>query len=342
MPADFVNYIRSSNPLLLVRTYEEFRALNRFITQLSQVKKKSDKTPAYQTYVWSLHGGIRLAEIVDGKLRIGNTAIEGTEKNPPAALTWMEKTAPDNTVLFLRDYHPYMTEKYEKGQSIIAKIRDLVRTFNAQNKALVFISPAMQIPSDLEKDITPVEFKLPDKAELLTVLKGVCLATGARMPKEAEVDAILDAALGMTSVEAENAFSLSLVEAKKFDPALIRREKAVIVKKSGILEVIETLESLDTIGGLENAKAWALIKKECFTPEARAFGASSPKGILLMGIPGCGKSLLAKALSTAFGRPLLRLDFSSIMDKWVGGSEGKMKLCLDTAEAVSPSILWIW
>jgi SpoVK/Ycf46/Vps4 family AAA+-type ATPase len=343
MSQDFVNYVCSANPLLLVKTYEDYRVMTRYVDSLSKAKiidKNGDPTGSYVTYVWSLHGGVRQLTIENKVLKTSITAVEGTEKNPLAALAFLE-SASDNTVLFLKDFHPYLTKEYGQAIPIIEKIRDMVRPCNATGKVLVFISPNMQIPPELEKDITPIDFKLPDKAELLIVLKGVCVSTGAVMPKDKDVDVLLDACLGMTAQEAENALSLSLVEAKKFDAALIRREKAVIVKKSGLLEVIETTESLDTVGGLEIAKEWAITQKDCFTPEARAFGVRPPKGILLLGLAGCGKSLLSKVLSAVFGRPLLRLDMSNIMDKWVGGSEGKMKMCLETAEAVSPCILWM-
>jgi SpoVK/Ycf46/Vps4 family AAA+-type ATPase len=92
---------------------------------------------------------------------------------------------------------------------------------------------------------------------------------------------------------------------------------------------------------MENAKVWAEIKKDCFTPEAKAFGVVPPKGILLIGVPGCGKSLFAKALANIFKRPLLRMDMASVKDKWVGGSEGRMKEALSMSEAVSPCVLWI-
>ncbi|MBE3145478.1 MAG: AAA family ATPase [Planctomycetes bacterium] len=346
---DFVNYIRSSNPLIQVNTYEEFRVLAKFVGSLSKIiLKDGSNSEAYQSYVWSLHGGVRPVKIENNKMAIGKDPIEGTTASDevpiiPAimnTLKWLE-TAPDNTILFLRDFHPFLTTGCSGAVPIIAKIRDLIRPCNATNKALVFISPNMQIPPELEKDVTPVDFKLPDKTELLTVLRGVCQSTSAKMPVEMDVDILLDAALGMTSAEAENALVLSLVEAKKFDANIVRREKAIIVKKSKILEVIETSESLDTIGGLEIAKEWTLTQKDCFTSEAKTFGVRPPKGVLLLGVAGCGKSLLSKAIATAFNRPLLRLDMSNIMDKWVGGSETKMKLCLDTAEAVAPCVLWI-
>lgn len=341
--SEFINYVCSSNPLLLIKSYEEWRVLTKLVSSLSKVQiLNKDGVPSgeYNSHVWSLHGGVQKLTIENGVLKTHASVEEGTAKNPMAALEFLEK-AVDYTVLFLKDFHPYLTKDYGQSTSLIEKIRDMVRPCNGAGKVLVFISPSMQIPVELEKDITPVDFKLPDKTELLIVLKGVCQATGAVMPREKDIDGLLDACLGMTAQEAENAITLSLVVAKKFDEALIRHEKSIVVKKSGLLEVIETTESLDTVGGLEIAKQWALTQKDCFTPEAKTFGVRPPKGILLLGLAGCGKSLLAKVLATVFGRPLLRLDMGNIMDKWVGGSEGKMKQCLDTAESVSPCILWI-
>ena len=347
MSQEFVNYICSANPLLLVRTYEEHRVLFKYVASLANIKvldKDGNPKESYKTFVWSLHGGVRQLTIVNKELVTSTKAEEGTAKNPMAALEFLEK-AEDNTILFVKDFHHYLTKEFPQSVSVIERIRDMVGphpgSCNATGKALVFISPNMQIPADLEKDITPIDFKLPDKSELLIVLKSVCHSTNAVMPKDKEVDVLLDACLGMTAQEAENALSLSLVEAKRFDAGLIRREKSIVVKKSGLLEVIETTENLDTVGGLEIAKEWAITQKDCFTPEARAFGVRPPKGILLLGLAGCGKSLLSKVLAAVFGRPLLRLDMGNIMDKWVGGSESKMKMCLETAESVSPCILWI-
>jgi hypothetical protein len=215
---DFVNYIRSSNPLIQVNTYEEFRALTKFVGSLSKITLKDQTNmEAYHCFVWSLHGGVRPVKIENNKMAIGKDAIEGTtasEEVPMVAavmntLKWLD-TAPDNTILFLRDFHPFLAKECSGAVAIIAKIRDMIRPCNATNKSLVFISPNMQIPTELEKDVTPVDFKLPDKAELLIVLRGVCQSTNAKMPAEKDVDVLLDAALGMTSSEAENAFVLSL------------------------------------------------------------------------------------------------------------------------------------
>jgi SpoVK/Ycf46/Vps4 family AAA+-type ATPase len=340
---NFVNYVCAAYPLLLVRSYEEYRVLTQYVLQLSktQILDKDGRAEGqYKAYVWDVVDGVRALEIDNKVLKTGTKAVEGTEKNPIAALDFLAQ-APDNTVLFLKDYHPYLTKEFPQSVTLIRKIRNLVPLFNAKAKTLVFLSPTMTVPVELEKNITVIDFKLPDKVELQIVLKGVSIATGANLPSAKDTEILLDAALGMTAIEAENAFSVSLVEAKKFDAAIIRREKAAIVKKSGLLEVIETTETLDNIGGLEIVKEWIINRKNSFTPEARAFGVIPPRALLFLGIAGCGKSLLSKAIALALGRPLLRMDMSRIMDKWVGGSEGNMRACLEMAEAVSPAILWM-
>jgi hypothetical protein len=343
MSSQFINYVCAAYPLLLVRTYEEYRVLSQFVAQLKGTKildENGQEIGTYKAFVWDVVEGVRSMEIVDKSLKFGTKPIEGTSTNPDAALNFISQ-AEDNSILFVKDFHPFLEKDYQDRTYLIRKVRNLSAQFKAKGKTLVFISPDMKPPMELEKEVTIVDYKLPERAELQIVLKSVCKATGASMPRDKEVEALLDAALGMTALEAENAFAVSLVEAKKFDAALIRREKAAIVKKTGLLEVIETTETLDQIGGLENAKEWALLKRDSFTPEAKAFGIISPKGVFLNGVPGCGKSLLSKVLSVVFGRPLFRLDMSKIKSKWVGESESNFRMVLDTVGATAPSILWI-
>jgi SpoVK/Ycf46/Vps4 family AAA+-type ATPase len=147
--------------------------------------------------------------------------------------------------------------------------------------------------------------------------------------------------MGLTSLEAENAFSISLVEAKKYDEKIIRREKASVVKKSGLLEIIDTDITLDDIGGNENVKTWLTSRAKCFGEGALKFGIKPPKGMLLVGVQGCGKSLTAKAVAAAWNRTLLRLDMGQVLDKFVGESERNFRKCLETASAIAPVCLWI-
>ncbi len=154
-------------------------------------------------------------------------------------------------------------------------------------------------------------------------------------------DKVIDAASGLTTIEAENAFALSVVENKNIDPAIVTREKAQAVKKNGILEIIETKESLESIGGLDVLKEWLLKRRNAFSQRAIEYGLPTPKGLLIIGIPGTGKSLTAKATAKVFGVPLLKLDAGRIFAGLVGQSESNLRAVIQTAEAIAPCCLWI-
>jgi hypothetical protein len=164
----------------------------------------------------------------------------------------------------------------------------------------------------LEREFTIVKFALPGKEQLSTVLDGVIESAGlGTIPDEAR-DRVLDAAAGLTTMEAENAFALSVAQSRSIEPAAISAEKAQAVKKSGLLEIVEAKESLDSIGGLDVLKAWLLKRKNAFSKRAVEYGLPAPKGLLILGIPGTGKSLTAKATAAVFGVPLLKLDAGRI------------------------------
>jgi SpoVK/Ycf46/Vps4 family AAA+-type ATPase len=155
---------------------------------------------------------------------------------------------------------------------------------------------------------------------------------------------LLRAALGLTAAEAEAVFARALVNDGRLtddDLALVLDEKKQAVRRSGILEFYEAEEGLDQVGGLEILKAWLMKRYQGFTEDARAYGLPEPRGVLLLGVQGCGKSLVAKAVSQAWQMPLLRLDVGRVFGKYIGESEAGIRSAIRTAEAVAPAILWI-
>lgn len=340
----FLDYVKAGYPLLWVSTYEEFRAMTTFAKELGTHKV------SYNIYTWDRVDGIIRKVLAKGiltsKEKIGDNVVE-----PLDVLNWADtlegeksesNSMPECSILFLKDFH-----HYAKKDVICRKIKNLIPILKSNGKVLVILSHTVDIPPEIEKDITVINYKLPTTDELKIVLKGLCESvtqsssngTKVEYPKKEE-DAIIDAALGMTAFEAENAFSVSMVEAKCFDPAIIRREKAAIVKKTNLLEVVESDLSLKDVGGLNNLKAWLEARKNCFTGGAKAFGIKPPRGLLLVGLPGTGKSLTAKCVSSILKRPLLRFDVSKIFQKYVGESEDNMRKSLHIAEAISPCVLW--
>jgi SpoVK/Ycf46/Vps4 family AAA+-type ATPase len=152
---------------------------------------------------------------------------------------------------------------------------------------------------------------------------------------------VAEAALGLTESEARQVFDKTSVRDKKFSIPTILQEKKHIIRKSGILEFYEAKVGMESVGGLPNLKSWLAKREASFNQKARDFGLPSPKGILLLGVPGCGKSLAAKAISSGWQMPLLRLDVGKVFGSLVGSSEENMRRAIQTAEAVAPAIMWL-
>lgn len=331
----FLDKVRAGYPLLWVNTYEEFRVMTVFANEL-----KSDN---YNFFTWDRCDGIVKKVMDDGILK-SKESIGDNVVDPLDALNWATFSTdgacmPEESIFFLKDFH-----HYAKKDVISRKIRNLIPLLKSKGQVLVILSHTVDIPEEINKEITVINFKLPGHEELRVVLKGSVESAAEKKPikyPKADEEAILNAALGMTAFEAENAFSVSLVEAKCFDPLIIQREKAAIVKKTGLLEVMETDLDLKDIGGLNNLKSWLKARSNCFTAEARKYGLTSPKGLLLVGLPGTGKSLTAKCTANILKRPLLRLDMTKVYQQYVGQSEDNLRKCFHICEAVAPCVLYI-
>ena len=206
---------------------------------------------------------------------------------------------------------------------------------------LILLGCRINLPPELDREITRIDMDLPGKPELSTVLDGIIASAGIPEPADAIRDGALANARGLTTTEAENVFALSVVETREISPAVIAREKAKALKKNGLVEIVETTISLEDVGGLENLKDWLARRAKAFGQAAMAYGLPSPKGLLIVGIPGTGKSLTAKATASAFGLPLLRLDMGRVFGGIVGQSEANLRAIIQTAEAIAPCVLWI-
>ena len=241
-------------------------------------------------------------------------------------------------VFVLEDFHKFFSQR-----QMPETLRKLSLDCKDANKHLVFISPFTQFPEELDKYITLKTIPLPDKEDLSARLNNVA-------GKEADINPdlkkyLIDAALGLTDTEADLAFRL----AKKKDGfrsmaavQVISSEKEQIIRKSGILDYIKVDSSLeDSVGGLDSLKTWLKRRSKAFELKAKEFGLQEPKGILLLGVPGCGKSLTAKCIAAEWKQPLLKLDIGKVFSQYVGSSENNIREAIQTAEAVAPCVLWI-
>ncbi|WP_079912063.1 AAA family ATPase [Paenibacillus sp. 32352] len=244
----------------------------------------------------------------------------------------------DNMIHVFTNFH-FFLDNY----MVLQKIRDMVPFAKHGSKPCIFLSPYVQLPAEIEKEVALVEYRLPDVQELGKVLDIVMSSVDSRI-EITDRTRLLEAALGMTCAEAENAFAVTLVRHGSFHGQAIteiQREKTKIIRRSGLLEYIEPSLTLDDIGGNQEIKDWLLEREQAFTPMARDYGIKEPAGLLYVGVPGCGKSLAAKAASAAWQLPLLRFPLDRVFGSLVGQSEKQMRAAIELAETLSPCILWI-
>lgn len=319
MKDPLIRYARAGYAGLFCCTAEEVRAE-------AEVKAAAEAL-GRPLHAWSITTGF--VDTTSGTVR--------TCPDPLAALEAVEAIEGDCLVL-LRDFAPLLEDR---DPVLVRKLRDTLRHAKASGKLLLLLGVWKPLPPELEHELTRLDLALPGP-DLLGELLDQLLANADIAPPPPEIrEAVIRAATGLTTMEAENAFALSLIESGTIQPSLVAREKAHALKSGGLLEVIETTASLDAIGGLESLKAWLVQRGEAFTERARTYGLPVPKGMLVLGVPGTGKSLTAKATASVFGVPLLKLDAGRLFGGLVGQSEANVRSVIQTAEAISPCVLWI-
>ncbi|MCY1141834.1 AAA family ATPase [Actinoplanes sp. Pm04-4] len=330
--------LKARFPILYLETYEEQRALHQIAAlagdgALVRVPRA--------VWSWSVTGGLIQP---DGKARAG--AERATD-----ALQAIQRVD-EPAVFVFRDLHPlHQDGQYPQNMELVRRLRDVAQAFRAGRspRCLVLVSPVLHIPAELSKDVTIVDFPLPGQAELRSLLEAMIrsnLGSGRlRIALDEEQrERFVAAALGLTMQEAENAYARAMVNDAVLDLAdleIVHDEKRQTVRKSGVLEFVSTDIVLDDVGGLQKLKSWLVKRNGSWLAEAAEYGLPAPRGVLITGVPGCGKSLTAKAMATAWGLPLLRFDIGRVFSGLVGSSEHNMRTALRTAEAVAPCVLWV-
>ncbi|RYG70318.1 AAA family ATPase, partial [bacterium] len=315
--------LRAKYPILYVVSWEERRVEE----ALANVCRGLNRT----LHTWTLTQGMRPPIGKAGRTPLTSPELE--------ALAQIHE-APDYTVFLLKDFHPYM-----KDHRTIRLMRDLAAKMRSKAQAIIVMGPVLQLPNDLEKEVTVVEFPLPDAAEIEKTLDQVVKAVSETKgidttlaPEDRE--RLVKSAQGLTMDEIESVLARSLVEKKRFDVDAVLGEKRQIIRKSGLLEYYAPDSQIKDVGGMELLKDWLDKRTKSFTDKARDFGIPAPKGILLLGVQGCGKSLLAKAVAAHWNLPLLKLDVGRIFGSLVGQSEENIRKAIAVAESVAPCVLW--
>ena len=247
----------------------------------------------------------------------------------------------DGKVFLLLDFHVFL-----RGDGSPVLQRRFKEFFDISSvTCMVIVAPVFECPVALQKEFTLVDFPYPSKSEYrncLSLLKDditVKFPDAFKVAREKEDD-ILQAVSGLTLVEAENAFALSIVKKRTFDVPTIMNEKKQIIRKGGILEYRDSRFTFDDVGGLKVLKDWLKLRRRCFSDDAIDFGIQPLKGVLLVGTPGCGKSMVADALADYWQMPLLRLDIGSLFSSYIGSSESNVRAVIQTVGSLAPCILW--
>jgi AAA+ superfamily predicted ATPase len=236
------------------------------------------------------------------------------------------------------------------GATVMRKLRNLARFLptvpRERANAIIILSPSGEVPPELANHATVLEWPMPDREEIAEILdasiRGLPDDVRANAAPNGTRDAAIDAAVGLSGEEASSCYARSLVQTKTIDPKLIAREKKRVIARERVLEWFDPIPGgLAAVGGLENLKTWLQARSAAYSPKAREYGLPAPKGAFLAGIPGCGKSLTAKAIATAWGVPLLKLDLGALKSKFVGDSEANLRKALRVIEAIGRCVVWL-
>jgi hypothetical protein len=322
-----LHYLQAGYPGLYLVSPEEQRVEAELKSVLQHFNQNRATDEQYQLSYWS---------VVDGLVNVKSKQVHPC--NDPLDVLQVIGEQPERSVFLLKDYHLFLQDP---NPIIIRKLKDVLLEAKTKQKTLILVGCRLVLPPELEREITVVEFALPGKEALRGVLQGIAESAGIQALSPEQQEQSIDAACGLTTIEAENAFALSYVQTRSIEASVVAREKAQAVKKSGLLEIIEARESLDSVGGLDVLKDWLLKRRHAFTQRAVAYGLPPAKGLLIIGIAGTGKSLTAKVAARVFGVPLLKLDAGRLYGGLVGQSEANLRLVIQTAEAIAPCCLWL-
>jgi hypothetical protein len=325
--------IRARYPILYIVSSEETR-VQQLIAEIAQRRQK-------KAFEWAFSTGIVPAGTSIQSQKLRNAAT----KDPLTALDQViDQVEP--AIFVFKDFHPFLSKS---NFAIIRKLKDIALHLKNSFKTIVLVSPVLEIPAELEKEVTVLSFPLPTFDELGALLDRIVEDVKQFRQVRIELDEagrqrLLQAALGLTLGEAENVFAKIIVKDERLsgdDVNEVFAEKQQIIRKSGLLEYYATDENFESVGGLGVLKEWLQKRAVAFTARAREFGLSTPKGILMLGVQGCGKSLCAKAVSSQWQLPLLRFDMGRMFGSLVGSSEENVRRAIAVAESVAPAILWV-
>nr|YP_009687976.1 subunit 4 of 26S proteasome [Haslea nusantara]QDX17566.1 subunit 4 of 26S proteasome [Haslea nusantara] len=315
-------FLKARYPIIYINTIEEDR--------VEYVIRKNIKT--------NLNRSIYSWDFVDGYTNNPNN--EGfARKNPLQALELVERLKAETPALFLlKDFNRFLSDL-----SVSRKLRNISRVLKLQPKTIIIIGSDLTIPKELQDLITVLQFELPSEQEINEELTRLVNSLNIKIDSQL-FENLVRACQGLSLERIRRVLSKIIATYKTIDNNSINillSEKKQIISQTEILEYISVEEKIVNLGGLQNLKEWLKKRKTAFTIQASNYGLPTPRGLLLVGIQGTGKSLTAKAIANEWQLPLLKLDVGKLFGGIVGESESRLRQMINVAEAVSPCILWI-
>lgn len=335
---EILSKVNAGVPIIQLISYE-WRRVKGFCVQVAENSNK-------ELFLWNNVEGL-------WKFDLDNSE-ESPEKpdirTPIEILEWFRKESPEHSILLIENLHTYFEGNIEMFGQLLGQLHTIAK-MNEDNipqdsKILIISQPVRSLPVELEKDVYVIDIPLPDIGLLKTIIKEVIKDLDIPIDNCLEVhhDKLAEAARGLTTIEAKYVLREIAISKKRLtedEIALIIKEKEQIIKKSGILEYFHPMENISDVGGMDQLKNWLKRRRAGFDPKAEDYGLTPPKGALLLGVQGCGKSLIAKAMASEWNLPLLRFDLGKVFGGIIGESENNIRRALETAQAIAPSILWI-
>ncbi len=302
---DLTDYMKAGYPAIYVNTTETDRAI------------KSIKADGYKSFSWDCLRGIVSPET--------NRLVEDVI-DPLGALNWLSDK--QESILVVQNFHHFLG-----SVEILQAIQNNVHLYKGQGSCLVMAGPHLILPPEISKYFTVLDFALPSSNDLADIMQEIGDSVGVELDRHA-----VEAAKGLTEFEAETAFALSLVKSKCFDPEVITAQKKMMIRRTGLMEFFPPVP-MSQVGGLEPFKGYLENRIKAFEPGNEHL--PKPKALLLVGVPGTGKSLSCKAAASILGWPLIRLDISALKGSLVGESEQKMRQATATIDAFGKAVVWL-
>lgn len=317
--------LRARFPIIYVVTVEE-DPVEQVLTLVAQ-----QSNPPRQVVYWDIVRGWE-----------DNGSAKGSVM---AALNRIEKALEaENTIFVLRDLHPILKQPYTKDNApVVRELRNLTRHLKRSRATLILTSHTLELPTELQEEVTIIDFPLPNVQEIDYLISQLVV------PEKLKVEGLgkeqlIKACQGLSRARIQRVLAKALAakqQVNESDIDGVLEEKRQAIRQTGVLEFFTTRESIKNVGGLENLKQWVKLRQNAFTEEAKRYGIPTPKGILLVGIQGTGKSLSAKTIAYEWRLPLLRLDAGRLFGGIVGESESRVRQMIQVCEALAPCVLWM-